>query len=202
MLRIVSTAIVPGLLVIAAVAFAQEPVPARIRGTVTTMDHQTMTVTDRAGGTETVTLKPDAMVVEVVPTSLAEIKPDSFVGVTAMPGGADGALTAVEVHIFPEAMRGTGEGHRPWDLGAGSTMTNGTVGNVTGTGGKTITVKYGTDSKTIEVTDKTAVVAFQPGRMDELKPGAHVIVFAQKAPDGTLTATRVSVGKDGLVPPM
>ena len=201
MLRIVTTAILPGLLVVAAVAFAQEPMPARIRGTVAAMDHQTMTVTDRAGGTETVTLKPDAMVVEVVPTSLAEIKPDSFVGVTSLPG-ADGVLTAVEVHIFPEAMRGTGEGHRPWDLGAGSTMTNGTVGTVSGTGGRTMTVKYGTESKTIQVTDKTQIVSFQPGQMDELKPGAHIIVFAQKAPDGTLTASRVTVGKDGLVPPM
>jgi hypothetical protein len=201
MLRIVSTAVLPGLLVVAAVAFAQEPVPARIRGTVAAMDHQTMTLTDRAGGTETVTLKPDAMVVEVVPTSLAEIKPDSFVGVTSMPG-ADGALTAVEVHIFPEAMRGTGEGHRAWDLGAGSTMTNGTVGTVTGTGGRTMTVKYGADSKIIQVPDTIPIVSFQPGQMDELKPGAHVIVFAQKAPDGTLTASRVSVGKDGLVPPM
>ncbi len=201
MLRIVSTAIVPGLLVVAAVAFAQEPMPARIRGTVAAIDHQTLTVTDRAGGTETVTLKPDAAVVDVVATSLAEIKPNSFVGVTSMPG-ADGALTAVEVHIFPEAMRGTGEGHRPWDLGAGSTMTNGTVGTVTGTGGRTMTVKYGAESKTIEVTDKTPIVSFQPGQMDELKPGAHIIVFAQKAPDGTLTASRVTVGKDGLVPPM
>jgi hypothetical protein len=202
MLRIVSTAVIPGLLVIAAAALAQEPVPARIRGTIAGMDKQVMTVTDRAGGTESITLKPDAAVVEVVPTTLAEIKPNSFVGVTALPGGADGALTAVEVHIFPEAMRGTGEGHRPWDLGAGSTMTNGTVGTVAGTGDRTITVKYGTEAKTMVVTDKTPIVTFQPGQMSELTAGAHVIVFAQKAADGTLTATRVTVGKDGLTPPM
>ncbi len=85
MLRIVSTAVIPGLLVIAAAALAQEPVPARIRGTIAGMDKQVMTVTDRAGGTESITLKPDATVVEVVPTTLAEIKPNSFVGVTALP---------------------------------------------------------------------------------------------------------------------
>ncbi len=86
-------------------------------------------------------------------------------------------------------MRGTGEGHRPWDLGAGSTMTNGTVGTVTGTGDRTITVQYGTEAKTMVVTDKTPIVTFQPGQMSELTAGAHVIVFAQKAGDGTLTAT-------------
>ena len=201
MFRIVSTVVVPGLLVIAAAALAQEPLPARVRGTIVSVDNQALTITARSGETETVALKPDVSVVEVVATSLADVKPNSFVGVTSMPG-ADGALTAVEIHIFPESMRGTGEGHRPWDLAAGSTMTNGTVGTVTGTGGRTMTVKYGSEEKTVTVPEKTPIVTFQPGRKDELVKGAHVFILAVKAPDGSLTATRVNVGKDGLTPPM
>ena len=201
MFRTISTAILPGLLVIGVAALAQEAVPARIRGTVVSIDKQALTVTAKTGETETVMLKPDAMVSEVVATKLSEIKPNSFVGVTAMPG-AGGAMTAVEVHIFPEAMRGTGEGHRPWDLGAGSTMTNGTVGTVSGTSDRTITVKYGTEEKTVSVPETAPIVSFQPGSRAELVKGAHVIIFAQKAPDGTLSAARVSVGKDGLTPPM
>jgi hypothetical protein len=201
MFRTISTAILPGLLVIGVTALAQEAVPARIRGTVVSIDKQALTVTAKTGETEIVMLKPDAMVSEVVATKLSEIKPNSFVGVTAMPG-AGGAMTAVEVHIFPEAMRGMGEGHRPWDLGAGSTMTNGTVGTVSGTSDRTITVKYGTEEKTVTVPETAPIVTFQQGNMAELVKGAHVIVFAQKSPDGTLSAARVSVGKDGLTPPM
>jgi len=201
MFRTISTAILPGLLVIGVAALAQEAVPARIRGTIVGIDKQALTVTAKTGETEIVMLKPDAMVSEVVATKLSDIKPNSFVGVTAMPG-VGGAMTAVEVHIFPEAMRGTGEGHRPWDLGAGSTMTNGTVGTVSGTGDRTITVKYGTEEKTVSVPETAPIVSFQPGSRAELVKGAHVIIFAQKAPDGTLSAARVSVGKDGLTPPM
>jgi hypothetical protein len=197
----ISTAVLPALLVIAVTALAQEPVPARIRGTVVGLDKQVLTVVSKSGDTQIVTLKPDASVSEVVPAKLSEITPNSFVGVTAMPG-ADGAMTALEVHIFPEAARGTGEGHRPWDLGAGSTMTNGTVGTVSGAHDRSITVKYGSDEKTIVVPETATIVTFQPGNMGELVKGAHVIVFAQKAADGTLTAGRVSVGKDGLTPPM
>src|SRR5277367_746124 len=185
----------------AAIAEAQESPPVRVRGTIEQVDGPNLVVKSRDGAELKVVLADNALVVAIAKASLADVKPGAFVGITGMPQ-ADGTQRAVEVHVFPEAMRGTGEGHRPWDLGAGSTMTNGTVGTVTGTGGRSMTVKYGTESKTIEVTDKTAIVAFQPGQMAELKPGAHVIVFAQKAPDGTLTASRVSVGKDGLVPPM
>jgi hypothetical protein len=201
MRRILSTVVVPGLLVVAAAALAQEAVPARIRGTIAAVDNQTLTITTKSGATEKVTLKAGAAVNEVVATKLSEIKPNSFVGVTAMPG-ADGVLTAVEVHIFPESGRGTGEGHRPWDLGEGSTMTNGTVGSVSGTSAKTITVKYGSDEKTVTVPETAPIVTFVPGDVSELVKGAHVVLFGQKAPDGTVTAARVAVGKDGLTPPM
>jgi|SRR5580658_596526 hypothetical protein len=201
MLRILSTVVVPGLLVVAAAALAQEPVPARIRGTIAAVDNQVVTIIAKSGETQRVALKPDVKVNEVIATKLSEIKPNSFVGVTAFPG-AGGILTAVEVHIFPEAQRGSGEGHRPWDLGEGSTMTNGTVGSVAGTGDKTITVKYGAEEKTVTVPETVPIVTFQPGDASELVKGAHVVMFAQKAPDGTLSAARVAVGKDGLTPPM
>ncbi|MEA2755261.1 MAG: hypothetical protein QOJ54_1550 [Aliidongia sp.] len=201
MRRILSTVVIPGLLVVAAAALAQEPVPARIRGTIAAVDSQTLTVTTKGGATETVTLKPGATVNQVVTTKLSEIKPNSFVGVTALPGEG-GVMTAVEVHIFPEAARGTGEGHRPWDLGEGSTMTNGTVGNVSGTSAKTITVKYGSDEKTITVPETVPIVTFVPGDIGELVKGAHVVLFGQKAPDGMVTVARIAVGKDGLTPPM
>jgi hypothetical protein len=193
--------VVPGLLVVAAAALAQEAVPARIRGTIAEVDNQTLTITTKSGATEKVTLKAGAAVNEVVSTKLSEIKPNSFVGVTALPG-SDGVLTAVEVHIFPEAARGTGEGHRPWDLGEGSTMTNGTVGSVSGTSAKTITVKYGSDEKTVTVPETVPIVTFVPGDVSELVKGAHVVLFGQKAPDGSVIAARVAVGKDGLTPPM
>jgi hypothetical protein len=201
MLRLLLTVVIPGLFVVAAAALAQEAVPTRIRGTITAVDNQVVTVTTRSGETQTITLKPGVMVNEVVATKLSDVKPNSFVGVTAMPGPA-GAMTAVEVHIFPEAMRGTGEGHRPWDLGEGSTMTNGTVGTVSGTGDKTISVKYGAEEKIVTVPETAPIVTYQPGDVSELVKGAHVLLFAQKAPDGTLSAARVAVGKDGLTPPM
>ena len=201
MLRTLSTVVVASLLVVAAAALAQEPVPARIRGTIAAIDNQVVTIVSKSGETRMVTLKPGLTVSEVVATKLSEIQPNSFVGVTALPGSG-GALTAVEVHIFPEAARGTGEGHRPWDLGEGSTMTNGTVGSVTGTGDKTITVKYGSDEKIVTVPETAPIVTFQPGDASELVKGAHVVIFALKAPDGSLSAARVAVGKDGLTPPM
>jgi hypothetical protein len=176
MRRILSTVVIPGLLVVAAAALAQEPVPARIRGTIAAVDSQTLTVTTKGGATETVTLKPGATVNQVVTTKLSEIKPNSFVGVTALPGEG-GVMTAVEVHIFPEAARGTGEGHRPWDL-------------------------YGSDEKTITVPETVPIVTFVPGDIGELVKGAHVVLFGQKAPDGMVTVARIAVGKDGLTPPM
>lgn len=201
MLRLLTSVVLPGCLVLGVTALAQETVPARLRGTIAAVSDQVLTITDKAGATQTISLKPGLAVVDIVPAKLADIKPNSFVGVTAMPG-PDGALDAVEVHIFPEAMRGTGEGHRPWDLGANSTMTNGTVGSVTGTAGRTIAVKYGSEDKTIVVPETAAIVSFEPGTASDLVKGAHVFVLAQKAPDGALTASRVNVGKDGLVPPM
>jgi hypothetical protein len=140
----------------------------------------------------------------MVKATLADIKPGTFIGTTAMPGATDSdPLKAVEVHIFPEAMRGTGEGHRPWDLKPKSTMTNANVeSSVKGVDGQTLSLKYKDGEKKVVVTPETAIVGYAPGDAAEVKPGANVIIFAQKGADGSLSTPRVTYGKDGLVPPM
>lgn len=134
---------------------------------------------------------------------MSDIKPGSYIGVSAMPQ-PDGSQRALHVHIFPEPMRGVAEGHFPWDVRPSSTMTNATVEQtVTGVDGQTITVKYKDGEKKVIVPPEAPIVTYLPGDKAELKPGAKIfIVAAQKQPDGTLSAARVSVGRDGLTPPM
>ena len=184
-----------------------------MRGTIEKIDGAVLTVKSRAGETLTIKMADNVNVVAVVKASLADIKPGSFVGSTAMPE-ADGSFKAVEVHIFPEAMRGTGEGDRPYDYKPKSTMTNGTVAvssNATGTvgsdvakagGGMTLSIKYKEGEKKIDVSPDTPVVTYAPGSKDELKPGAAIyITAATKEADGTLSTGRINVGR-GIVPPM
>jgi len=116
----------------------------------------------------------------------------------------DGTQTALEVLVFPEPMRGSNEGHYPWDLKPGSMMTNATVADAVAMnpGGRRMTLKYKDGEKTVVVPDDAPIVTFEPGDKAMLVPGAHVLVTATKQPDGTLTAARVAVGKNGLVPPM
>jgi hypothetical protein len=139
----------------------------------------------------------------MVKAPLAEIKEGSFIGVSAMPQ-PDGSQRALHIHIFPEAMRGTAEGHSPWDVQPSSTMTNATVEQmVTGVEGQVVAVKYRDGEKKIIVPPETPIVTYVPGDRAELKPGAKIfIVAAQKQSDGSLSAARVSVGRDGLTPPM
>jgi hypothetical protein len=127
----------------------------------------------------------------VVKASLSDIKANSFIGVTGMPQ-ADGSQKAVEIHIFPEALRGTGEGHRPWDLAPNSTMTNATVAQmVKGVEGDEITLKYKDGEKKIVVAPNTTIVSYVPGDKSELKPGAKIfIAAANKKEDGTLEGGR------------
>jgi len=145
----------------------------------------------------------DAVVRGIVPASLAEIKNDAFVGVSGMPQ-ADGSQKALEVHIFPEAMRGTGEGHGPWDLVPDSTMTNATVAQrVKGVEGEVITLKYKGGEKKVVVLPQTRIVTFVPGDKRELEPGAKIFIAgARRLADGTLEARSIAVGRDGLAPPM
>jgi hypothetical protein len=167
------------------------------------MDGAAYVVKTRDGQVVKVTLGDKPLFVAMVKASMADIKPGMFVGSTAMPG-ADGNLTAVEVHIFPEAMRGTGEGHRPWDLKPQATMTNANVETaVAGVSGQKLIVKYKGGEKTLLVTPETVVVTYAPGDANEVKPGTGIfIAAAQKMPDGSLQTPRITYGKDGLVPPM
>src|SRR5262249_23055545 len=132
----------------------------------------------------------------VAKASLSDIKAGSFVGVTSMPQ-ADGSLSALEVHIFPEAMRGTGEGHRPWDLHPNSTMTNANVEQVgSAVDGQTLTLKYKDGEKKVLVTAATAIVSYVAADKNDLKPGAKVFIIAAKQPDGTLQGRVWNVGRD------
>ena len=180
---------------------AQETV--RVRGTIESVDGTAYLVKTRDGETVKLVLGDKPLFVAMVKASMADIKPGMFVGSTAMPDG-DGSLRAVEVHIFPEAMRGAGEGHRPWDLAPQSTMTNANVETaVTGVGGQTLTVKYKGGEKTLKVTSETVVVTYAPGDQAEVKAGTKIFVSgAERKADGTLQTQRVTYGKDGLTPPM
>ena len=178
------------------------PGPTRLRGTIDAVGPDFLDVTTRSGSKVHMQLPGTARVVTVVNAKLGDIAPDSYIG-TAAASQPDGTLKALEVHIFPPSMRGAGEGFRPWDLeGGGSTMTNGTVGSLVGTSGRTATVRYGDGEKKVVIPDDVPVVAFDPSDRTALKPGGKVVVNGQRAADGSLTVISVSVGKDGLVPPM
>jgi len=144
----------------------------------------------------------DIRVVGIIKISMADIKVGSFIGATTVPG-PDGKQNAVEVHVFPESMRGTGEGSRPYDLKPNSTMTNATVAeSVASNDGHSLTVKYKDGEKKVEVLPDTPVVTYVPADKSDLKPGAKVIAFMKQLPDGSFETNRVSVGRDGLTPPM
>jgi hypothetical protein len=176
--------------------------PMRIRGTVEKLDGQNLTVKSREGPELTIALAPNFTVSAVVKKSLTDIKAGDFVGAASMKG-TDGKLHALEVLIFPEAMRGTGEGERPWDLTPGSLMTNATVSGITGAPqGQTLKVTYKGGESEIVVAPSTPIVTFAPGDASLLKPGAAIITVASKKPDGGLTASRVTAEKDGVKPPM
>jgi hypothetical protein len=183
-------------------AQAPQGVPTRIRGTVATLEGQTLTVKSRDGTLVSIALAPNYTVRAVVKKSLADIKTGDYVASTSV-RGSDGKLHAVEVHIFPEAMRGTAEGQFPWDLVPQSLMTNATVtGVVKGTGATAITVAYKGTSSEILVGPDVPVVGYAPADASLLVPGAAVFVFSFKHPDGSLTSASVTAEKDGVKPPM
>ena len=156
----------------------------------------------RGGEKKTVRLSDKTIVTLVVPASLADVNLGAFIGVAALPGEG-GALKAMEVHVFPAAMRGTGEGHRPFDLAPGSTMTNGTItGRVEAKDGAELTVAYKGGQHTIIHDSNAPVVAFEPGARSDLKVGAAIIARGAPGEDGSIDAARILVGKDGLVPPL
>ena len=202
------------------------PAPAqtaqRIRGDVVSLDGQTLKLATMGGETLTVKLAANVSVGARSRADPAQIAPGAFVGTTAVPL-PDGTLSALEVHVFPESMRGNNEGHRPTDVMPGSTMTNATVAaldHAPGVAGEStmtnatvarvsaadqvrrMTLKYPGGEKIVVVPKETPVVMVEPGDRSMLVPGAHVVLNATRQVDGTLTAERVTVGKDGLVPPM
>jgi hypothetical protein len=173
----------------------------RVRGTVERVDEALYTIKARNGEQVKVKLADNATVIALVKASLADIKQSSYIGVSGMPQ-SDGSLKALAIHIFPEAMRGRGEGHRPWDLQPSSTMTNGTVDQTSASAdGQVLTLKYKEGEKKVVVPSDCPIVSFNPGDRSELKPGAGVFIVAEKQPDGTLLAPRVNVGR-GVAPPM
>jgi len=195
-----------GLLVaaVASTALAQAPAnpPVRIRGTVEKLEGQNLTVKERNGQSMRVKLADNFMTVGIFKGSVADIASGKFIGTTTV-GERDGALVAQEVHIFPESMRGTGEGHYDWDLQPDSKMTNASVADlVSMANDHVMTVQYKGGEKKILVTKDTVVVTYAPVDKSEIKPGARVFLVSQKQPDGSLTAARVNVGMKGQVPPM
>jgi hypothetical protein len=196
---------------------AAKPAPEHVRGEVVAVDGNTLTVKSRDGKTVKLNLADDVRVAVAEKGDMADVRDGAFIGTTAVPQ-SDGTLRAVEVHVFPESMKGTGEGHRPWDLRPGSTMTNATVAKVDASSGKSpstmtnatvakvagrkLTLKYEGGEKTVVVPANAKVVKLAPGDRSQLKPGVHLFAIASRQPDGTLRGERLTIGKDGLVPPM
>jgi hypothetical protein len=189
-----------GALLVSAV-WAQDA-PVRVRGTIERVDGDVYVVKSRDGTELKLKLAAGGGVGAIVPATLADIKPGLYIGVAAMPM-EDGSQKAIEVSIFPEALRGLAEGFRPWDLQPKSTMTNANVeATVAAADGQVLTLKYKDGEKKIIVPPGIPIVSFAPGAVSDLKAGAKIFVgAAKKLPDGTLETSRVNVGK-GIAPPM
>ncbi len=188
-------------LVVASLAMAQTAPPLRLRATVEKVEPGFITVKERGGEVVKLLLASDLAVTEVYPIDIAEIKADSYVGAAATPG-KDGTLDAVQVLVFPAAMRGAGEGHRPYDLMPEATMTNAAVDGLSSSpSGRTIKLKYRDGEKTLNVPLNVPIVTIKPGDNSLLVTGAKLIVTAEVR-DGKPTATRILAGRNGFAPPM
>lgn len=193
-------AVAAGLTLALVAGSASAQVPPRTRGVITAINGNTVTLRSHAGPA-TLKIGAGTGYVGAKAASLAAVKPGRFIGTAAVPQ-PDGTLKALEVTVFPESMRGAGEGNYGWDLGPGSSMTNGTIGSVVGASGRTMTVDYKGGQKKLMVPDDVPVVDLEPGSKDLLKVGAHVVTFGPKGADGTVDAKRIIIGEDGAVPPM
>lgn len=188
-------------LMIAGPSQADDAKPMRVRGAITAVEGDLLKVHSNRGEDLQVKLTKDTQVRGVTLAQVSEIKPGSYIGSAAVPQ-ADGTLKALEVHVFPPEMAGTGDGHRGFDLGKDSTMTNGSVGDLVTTNGRSITVNYKGGQKTIVIPDDVPIVNLVPGDRSLLKPGVKVVLQAQKADDGALNAMSISAGENGVTPPM
>jgi hypothetical protein len=185
----------------ATLASAQTP-PSHVRGTIDSSDDQTLTVATREGPKASIALSDKTKVATMKKMEMSAIAPGTFIGTAAEPG-ADGSLKAVEVLVFPENMRGVGEGHYPWDLAPGQSMTNANVdAAVQSNSGRDLTLSYKGGSVKVTVPPDVPVVTLVPADRADLKPGAPVFVVALHNADGSLSAAFVAVGKDGVAPPM
>jgi len=195
-----------GSLAATSISYGQEKL-VRIRGAVEKIDGQNLEVKSRDGKNVKAVMSENVRFTAMVKASLNDLTPDTYIGVTAMPQ-ADGSQKAIAIHIFQPAQRGTGEGHRPWDLQPGSTMTNAAIATtVAGSDGQVVTVRYKdkdkVDEKKVIVTPQTVIVRYLPGDRNEIKAGVSVMLNnAKPLPDGRVEAPTVSYGRDGLVPPM
>lgn len=187
------------LIFAASMAAAQAPDIVRVRGTIESVDGQILSVKERNGATMKVKVADSAPVNAIVKASLADIKPNSYIAVTAMPQ-PDGSQKAVAILIFPEALRGIAEGFRPWDLTPNSTMTNGTVDSaVESVDGQTLVLKYKSGEQKVIVPPTTEIVTSTRATLSDVKPGEKIfIVAAKKLPDGMLEAPNISVGDYGV----
>jgi hypothetical protein len=183
----------------ASIAIAQAPQTVRVRATIESIDGAMLTAKSRDGAEMKIKLADNASATEVVKASLADIKPNSYIAVTGMPQ-PDGSQKAVAIAIFPEALRGRGEGHHPWDYEPNSTMTNATVAQETaGVDGQTLTLKYKDGEQKVMVSPTATIVTFASKSIADLKPGQKIVVFAaKKLPDGTLEASNVQFGDYGV----
>jgi len=211
--KAIRTALVGATVAASCAIVAAQPV----RGTIETVDGNVLTLRSNAGAELKLTLTENALIVAVVKASMADIKEGTYLGSAAIPQ-PDGSQKALEVHIFPEQMRGAGEGHRPYAPVPNGTMTNGTMtggaitgaamtngsasgSTVAGVEGSTIVVKYKDGEKKIVVPPNAPILRYEIGSKGDLKPGARFTVgAATKKPDGTLEANRINVGREGVVP--
>lgn len=176
--------------------------PVRVRGSVVSLDGSKLVVHAKDGKDVSVSLADNFAVLAVVKSSMADIKQGTFIG-TATVTQPDSSLRSLEVVVFPDNLRGFGEGHYPWDLGSSSMMTNATVANaVKGIDGQTVTVTYKGGEKKIDIPDNVPVVALVSATKADITPGAIVFVPSERQPDGSLTSGAVLFGKDGVIPPM
>jgi hypothetical protein len=198
---VLSAAFAIGAAIVTTAALAQAPQTLRLRGVIEKVDGNTVTAKSDKGDELKLNLADKMLVVAVVKASMADIKDGDFIGSGAMPQ-PDGSQKAIEVHIFAESMRGTGEGFRPWDGAPNSTMTNGTVGTtVTAVDGPVITVKYKDGEQKIIVAPNVPIVRYEVADLSALKPGvAFSVLAAVKTPDGSYDIKRINVGRDGVVP--
>jgi hypothetical protein len=202
------SSMVPRALAVVSFALACIALPAsaaddtvRIRGTIERVEGPVYVVKNRDGAELKLTVTDNPLFVAIAPSTIADIKPGMFVG-SAGTMQADGTQKAIEVHIFPESMRGTGEGHYDWDLKPQTKMTNGNVEQtVAGVDGPLLSVKYKDGEKKLVVTPETVVVTYVPGNKDDLKPGTRIFVAAaKKQPDGTVQTPRITYGRNGAGP--